>query len=313
MISRLAKFGFASVIVSAAVSHVAFANVVTLDFSGPQQGFAGVITGRGTAKIQGSNQVLNPDTKALEQFISLPPNDHPLVVLEPFGFINSHPISIGLPNPPVTTTVDMILGKLPAKLTNLDLEFLNGVTAPFEFETIDIPSNSSLPQLATLALDIGGEFTSITFQQTGFASFVPNGPATGTFNVPGTFGGRLDNLSVRIGEFINAGPFFIDFAGTGSLSGNFEVSGPPEARKLALDGTLLPTLHAHIGGVLVASASEILQVTFTATNELLIDVTIAGGFHLEQTLVVPEPASLVLLVVGLTALVSCRRSSRRVS
>ena len=276
---------------SAAASRAA---IVPVNFAGALRWFNGVATGFGTFGGAGSGEAFNAKTSKLEAFSLTPPLVHPLTVAGGFSKVKAEPVSVAPPalfNATPTTITD---------IANLNLDFLNGVTAPLSFNTIILTSNSSIPLLQNITVDASGELSELAFNQTGAATLTPLGPNFGTFSLPGDFKLGLTNNFVTLAGIINYS--LLDLAGTtsGALSGTYTISGPPGSAKITLDGTLGLAVPITGNTAFLVNATSPIALTVSATADLVASMLVNAGFHLEQDgLVVPEPGSVALMAIGL--------------
>ena len=293
---KLTRWGatLSIVVVISVFSKVGLAAIVPVNFSGPLQTFNGVATGFGTFAAAGSGEAFNAKTSKLEAFSLTPPLVHPLTVAGGFAKVKAEPVSVAPPalfNATPTAISD---------IANLNLDFLNGVTAPLTFNTMTLTSNSSIPLLQNITVDASGELSELAFNQTGAATLTPLGPNFGSFSVPGDVQFLLSNNFVTLAGIINDS--LLDLAGTtsGALSGTYTISGPPGSAKITLDGTLGLTVPITGHTAFLVNASSPIALTVSATADLVASMLVNAGFHLEQDgLVVPEPGSVALMAIGL--------------
>ena len=210
-----------------------------------------------------------------------------------------HPISSPYPSP--ATVFDITPGQLNS-ISNLDLDLLNGATANFALETITFTTNSSVGYLN--AIPVEGSFTlsDISFTQTG-ASTVVGGPGSGTFSVAGDLSASLTNFLATVYTIVPAPlPDVYSITAPFWMTGTWTVSGPTNDTKIELDGNLdfgVPLADA-------AGLSTILgfpfNLTISSTVAMAVTLAVSVGYHLEQShIVIPEPGSVVLLLLGCCA------------
>jgi hypothetical protein len=277
---------------------------VPLLFSGPQNSFDGELDVAGAIFANGSGKVVNI-SKLVESYTFKAPLNHPVAL-----YPGVMPISSQMESNGNSAVVDVKpFGQLE-DIVELDLDLLNGQTFDLVFEAAFQTTNSSLALLKTIPLIFSGTLSKLEFGQAAAATISGAG-TTGTFSIPGSLTGELDNfyattllqLDYPMGLFYFSVPF--------TLSGTWTSSGPPGNTKLVLNGALnsaLPlSLHTNLNTII----TEILSLTYNSTIDLMASLLVGGAYHLETTVVIPEPGSIALLVVGLAVLVPALRRQRR--
>jgi hypothetical protein len=282
---------------------------VSVNFTGPEQSLAGVATATGTATATGSGQAFNAVSKAIESFVLTPPTDH---ALELDG--GSIPV-VGTPQslPPLATfdlTSDAITG-----ISNLNLDLQGGASAPFTFTPFIVTTDSKVGLLKNVPVQFGGDFELLGFAQNAPATLTPLGPGIGTFSIPGEYFGGISNLTTLILEIL---PFeyigTISMSSLGVLEGTYTLSGTPSNLTLSLDGTIELEMVPPLGLGLNTELSSPLALTVSVDGDISASLFLNAGFHLTQSgIVVPEPGSVVLLLIGcgsLLGVVTIRRRRR---
>jgi len=274
------------------------------------QTFDAVIDLTGNFTATGSGAAYDSKLKQVTPFIVIPPTSTGLP-LSLFG----GPISVS-PNPtntngPVLWSLDEPNLKTLTDVKNLDVDLLNGQTADFGLNTVDIFTNSTVSLLKDITIDVNGTLKGLTFDQTGAAALVPTGVGTGTFAIPGDLGATVGNLQAVVLSIlpVNVGndqTLSVPFV----LTGNYTVTPVLGGRHIALDGTVDLNLPLSLVTALQTSISSPAQLSISASVDLMASLTVAVGYHLETT-VVPEPAAFVLLGIGLAALVPVIRMRKK--
>ncbi|MGD9644964.1 MAG: PEP-CTERM sorting domain-containing protein [Pirellulales bacterium] len=269
------------------------AAVVPVTFSGGSQAFVGVSTVFGTLEATGGGQAFNAKSGKVEPFVLTPPTIHPLNLQGGFALVNSQPNSQGPANFDITPTQINDINKL-----NVDL--LNGSSVPFAFNTVTVTTNSSVLLLQNVPVDFTGDLDILTFAQTGAATLTPLGPNVGTFSVPGDFFSQVSNFNAKLFGVVDFPLSSVSDLVSGPLAGTYTISGPPNAAKITLDGTVglaIPVSETFDLGFDLASP---LAMTVSGSAAAVATIYVNVGFHLEaDQLVVPEPGSIALMGLGL--------------
>jgi hypothetical protein len=301
MMTLRTRIALAALLLSAPLSNAALAVTVPLNFQGPEQTFDGTIDLNGALEANGSGLAFDAKAKAYVPFNSIPPSVHPLSLDGGSTAFTSELLSL----PPLNAKAEIVGGDLVG-LDQVVVRGLHSAPLPFAINTLFIGTNSSLALLKNISIDASGEAADLQFTQSGPAVLVPGGGGTGTFSISGDAALTYQNLLLVAAGLIN-----LPYTDTTnhlpvSLTGTYTVSGPANNTKLTLDGS---------GRVLFTfsivrsddtpvpfsfAATSPLELTISATVSALATVALDFAFHLEQSgLVVPEPASISLLGIGL--------------
>lgn len=284
------------------------AALVNVNFSGPSQAFVGVTSEFGSLTASGTGQAFNAKTSKVEPFALTPPLTHVLTPAAGFSPVSTDPASI----------VPAVFDVTPTAINDikgLNVDLLTGASSPVVFDTINITTTSAIPLLKNFTLDISASLSALSFNQTGAATLTPQGPNFGTFSIPGDY---YSHLSDYFTTYFGLLPFQLpDIFETTSLplTGIYTITGPPNAAKITLDGTIgLAILVTDGGGNLNADIDSPISLTVNASVDAAVSILVNVGYHFEQDqLVVPEPGSISLMALGLslTALAAWRRRQSR--
>ncbi len=277
---------------------------VSIDFGQPgdTQSFAGQLTGEGNLHATGSG--VGPVIKAGNQpFVFTEPFDHPQTVVSQADANVGVSFSTSPQSTPSSSTEFDFQDHALIDMRGVDVDLLSGVSTPFKITGSPLTTNSSNNLLKAIPFDQLGDLSSLQFTQTGAATLTPSDEQSGSFVLPGELHLQISNLR---GFLFN----LIDFeAGTNyaftlpyQLSGDYSVTGPQSDIKVALDSASfsveVPLAWQSKSLSLISTDNP--PFTFLATTDLAMTLTVSGALHLEQShLVIPEPASVVLLAVGL--------------
>ena len=284
---------------TAAMGTAARAAFVPVDFFGPAQDFSATSTLTGSFVATGSGATKNI-LNQISAFAFTPPLTHPLS-------LNPSPVLIS--TDPFTSpfgTIFELVGLNLLDMQKLNVDFLNGGTAPISLDTINLTTNSSISLLQNLTIDIDGTLSKLTFTQTGAPTITGSG-GSGTFSVPGDIGLTLSEASATLLGFL---PLAIpDISGSFSqaLTGTWTLSGTNSNLKVALDGAYsiaAPLVLQTAFGFSAEIPLLLPGLTISSTLDLAASLNLAMSYHLEQTgLIVPEPGAVVLFGIGLLCFV----------
>ena len=284
------------------------AGTVNVTFSGASQAFVGVTSEFGSLTATGSGQAFNAKTSKVEPFVLTPPLVHALTPAGGFSPVNSQPLSI------VPATFDVTPTAIN-DINGLKVDLPNGASSPVVFNTIEITTDSAISILKNFTLDISASLSELRFLQTGAATLTPLGPNIGTFSIPGDFQSFLsDYFTTYFGLLTYQLPNISETTSL-PLTGTYTITGPPNAAKITLDGTIgLAILITDGGGNLNGDIDSPISLTVNASVDAAVSILVNVGYHFEQDqLVVPEPGSICLMALGLwlTALCAWRRRQSR--
>ena len=166
------------------------------------------------------------------------------------------------------------------------------------FEPVTVTTNSTVGLLKNISIELSGEITSLTFVQTGPATLVPTGFDIGTFSIPGEFAFFSPGIDVVVLGLLGYTSISYDIRDKAVLSGTYSMWGPQSSKNLALDGTAqfaAKVTNAFPYDTELASP----QITLHASVSAALAASFDFRFHLQTAAAVPEPGSIVLLVIGL--------------
>jgi hypothetical protein len=213
------------------------------------------------------------------------------------------------------------LGFTGAELTSatgLHLDLLNGASLSYALNQLNVPRTQMFrndwsydgnpangpmyyPDLqSTLKMSFSGAVNSLYVEQdaTKLPTFLSDGPGTGTFAIPSILHASLTNTQ-GIGG-ITFPTFGSEQAANFTLTGRYNVSGPPGNATLELAGLQSVPLPLYISGVALDGGSLYgITATFDLTGAAL---NFALNYHLTTQVAIPEPGSVLLLAIGLMAL-----------
>jgi hypothetical protein len=316
-------------IVLLGLSQSAHASVVA--FSGPQQTLGMTITSTG------SYDVIGPGTSPFAiisgaNYTLIPGEQTGALGLVPSTVnVNTNPLAVGIntasPNgpykdgstPPVVipnaTDFEAKNGHLEGAF-NVGLDLLNGANPSFAITPINlsadkllIPPPPLLPHdfgIQTFSITLTGiSFANLFFTQTGTATFTDGANGTGTYDIPGALGGKI-NITIGIQGNPLAESFNLNSAL--DLTGTYHLdNGPPKNLGMSLDGGQNLSLPLTLDEAL---ATAIGPIGLTGTILVASSINFAVNYHL-QGVMVPEPGSVILLGVGLLAVVPLVHRSLR--
>lgn len=266
--------------------------------------------------------------------------------------LSSDPRSIGLPKNPNGTFPTPGIGDIGVQgiyengvantyklisASNLDLDMLNGKTVDFALSEILLPRTQMFKNpfydgnpingpewdpgnQTNLKLNVSGTVKEMYVEQDDSLTptFTPDGPAVGgiskgTFSIPSILNATLD-ASIVVGgvEVENLENESIDTKL--NITGNYELEGPPSAMKIRLFTTNTLPFPLGLNSALVLDGGSVYAIT--TTIDLAASINFAYNFALITTVAIPEPGSIVLLVIGLMAVspmmvVRLKRAMRR--
>ncbi len=252
--------------------------------------------------------------------------------------LNSHPRSIGLPkdakgNFQIPGIADIGIQRIfengadtgtykMVSATNLDLDMLNTKTVKFALAEILLPRTQMFwnefydgnplngPEYdpgaqSNLKINVSGTVKELYLEQddAGTPTFTPDGPAVGgvshgTFSIPATLNATLDAL-IKVGGFDVEELKDETVDSKLSITGRYEMSGPANLVTLKLFGSGLLPFPLGLNTGLVLDGGDVYGIT--ATVDLAASINFAYNFALTTVVAIPEPGSIVLLVIGLMA------------
>jgi hypothetical protein len=292
--------------------------IVPVNFQGASQTFSATLDIAGDIVVVANGMAINPVTKTAEAFATIPPTSHPVKLSGAPVTISSQPKSVNFSGGAVNTSLEFVAGELTG-ISNLDVDILNGVIVPLAVETIEIPTTSKISLLKLITVDISEDVNTITFEQTDPAVFAPTGPGTGTFSIGGFQEVSGDQLNAVISGLIPLGIPLVVIPESSSVEGTYTVTGPKNNAKVSLDftGTIAWQLFSETEEAFEFSFSSPLALTISASLGVPLTAAIHYTIHLEQDgLIIPEPGSATLLLLGMALVGGClaqkrRRSGRR--
>lgn len=253
--------------------------------------------------------------------------------------LNSDPRSIGLPkdakgnfqipgiadigiqrifeNGAATGTYKMV------SATNLDLDMLNTKTVNFALAEILLPRTQMFynefydgnplngPEYdpgaqSNLKINVSGTVKELYLEQddAGTPTFTPDGPAGddgishGTFSIPATLNATLDAL-IKVGGFDVEELENETVDSKLNITGRYTMEGPANSVTLKLFGSSVLPFPLGLNTGLTLDGGDVYGIT--ATVDLAASINFAYNFALTTVVAIPEPGSIVLLVIGLMA------------
>jgi hypothetical protein len=303
-VSQLFAFACA-VVVTCVLDNSARAVTVPIDFSGPEQVLDVTASLTGGIGALATGTVKNVKTGKLEPFVSTPPTFHPIALDPEETTFSTNPKSVSPDLPPNLTSFDFTGDQL-ADINGFQLDVMGGTTEFLNSALIHVTTNSSILILQDIEVGVSATLDRVTFQQTSAASLSPTGAGTGTFSLPGLGYLHLGDGTVNIGGIIPLPFELFSIPAPITLEGTYKVSGPLGNAKVELDGSLFYVRELSPGvesSSLATGISAPLALTISATIEWPASSNLLINFHLEQSgLIIPEPASVVLVLIGLLAI-----------
>jgi hypothetical protein len=207
--------------------------------------------------------------------------------------------------------------------TNLDLDMLNGQTVNFALAEISLPRTQMFfndfydgnpingpeyepgPQSA-LKLNVAGTVKEMYLQQdmSLLPTFTPDGPAGpdgishGTFSIPAILNAALD-ATIKVGGFEVEKLENETIDTKLNIVGKYTISGPASAATLIMSGSNNLPFPLGLNTGLTLDGGDVYGIT--ATVDLAASINFAYNFALTTVVAIPEPGSIVLLVIGLVA------------
>ena len=249
----------------------------------------------------------------------------------------SDPRSIGLPKNPNGTFPTPGIGDIGVQgifengvantyklisASNLDLDMLNGKTVNFALAEIQIPRTQMFKNeqydgnpingppydvgaQTLLKLNVAGTVKEMYIEQdmTKLPTFTPDGPAIGgvskgTFSIPSILNATLD-ATIKVGGF-DVEKLENETLDTKlNVTGTYELTGPPSAMTMKLFGSNILPFPLGLNTGLVLDGGDVYGIT--STVDLAASINFEYNFALITTVAIPEPGSIVLLVIGLMA------------
>jgi hypothetical protein len=274
--------------------------ILPVNFQGAAQTFSATLGIAGDIVVVANGSAINPLTKTAEAFATIPPTTHPVKLSGAPVTISSQPKSVNFAGGAVNTSLEFVAGELTG-ISNLDVDILNGVIVPLAVETLEIPTTSKIALLKLITVDVSEDVNTITFEQTDPAVFAPTGPGTGTFSIAGFQEVSGDELNAVISGVLPLNIPLIVIPESSSVSGTYTVTGPKNNAKVSLDftGTITWQLFSETEAAYEFSISSPLALTISASLGVPLTAAINYTIHLEQDgLIIPEPGSATLLVIG---------------
>jgi hypothetical protein len=309
------------------------ARALPVEFQGSAQDLNLTLTASGNAKVSapqpigitliGTNYAVGTVSLAPDGFTYVVANNPATLPVSEKSTVSltTDPRSVGLPPIgkayPAPSTDLGFTGTELTSASGLHLDLLNGASLSYTLSDVIVPRTRMIENEFYDGDPINGpeyypfKSASIVFRPSGIAStlyieqdatklptFVSDGIGTGTFSVPSILHGTFTNTL----QFGGIGfPTFESQPGTNfNLNGRYKITGPPGNATLELAGlqnVSLPLYSLSLAqdGGPVYSITTTIDLTGAALNFAL-------NYSLTTQVAIPEPGSVLLLVVGLIAL-----------
>lgn len=204
-------------------------------------------------------------------------------------------------------------GEAISDIQNLDLDISNGVTTDFALSKVVITSTSPNPLLKAISIDVQGTLKDLVFEQTGAATLTPTATGTGTFSIEGTLTAVAGNLKAIAFGLLPIDVDDQEFSQPFAMTGTYTIIGNPNDpnAKIVLDGSNDFTINLATITSLATQIDDIVPLTISAAIDLAASINFNVGFHLERVGVIPEPGSIVLLVLGVVSMLPVWMHRRR--
>jgi hypothetical protein len=301
-LASLILFGLlaAGIHVAAPLSATELRSYQALNFNGPEQVFEGIFDLGGTFVTQGSGIlfgfpfVVNPN-----------PQTDPLSAKAPLN-LSSNPVQRGLRPEAYIVGTDRIVD-----MRGIVLDLAGGSEPTAELNTVFLDVSSLV--VSTIPLDFSLRVLGPVFYQSSSIPAVFTGSGgSGEFAIPGELSGPLDTY-LSIPGLANIplgllGPLPLPQM---TLSGTWKLTDTTFGEaKIELDGTGVAAIPWNATYYLYPSFTDLGGIYASLTAELAATIEMSYSFHLASigplvpitAPLVPEPASVVLLGIGLVAL-----------
>ena len=311
------------------------ASAAPVTFQGTAQDFNATLTAKGNATFQAPFPVsmfLGGDLFAIGK-VSLAPDDFTYEVsdnphtaqlqLKNAVAISTDPRSIGAVPikgvyPPGAADMSFAAGYSPTGISGLRLDLLNTKTMNFALNTINLPRSLMVLNEAfdgapvngpeyfpfestPLPLNVSGSITSLYLVQeaTKAPTFLPDGPGsmTGTFQIPALLTASL-SFSVTQGSLPLSSVSGLDQLESLTLAGKYSVTGSGNKLNIQLLGSNLVSMPIS-GHYPIAAQNGTLYGVTASVDIASAALNLVFNYSLKSAVVVPEPGSVLLLVIGL--------------
>lgn len=154
-------------------------------------------------------------------------------------------------------------------------------------------------------LRMTGTLRELIFEQTPAApTFTPTGAGIGTFSIPGNLHGLFD-MEYRFGSLVIGTESDIAISTATALTGNYRLSGPYYGAALAISGKPTISLPLFARSLEVTNSTLYRMSLSVDMTSAFLDATLDYEFR-TGTFVIPEPSSVLLLLIGAVALFAAR-------